>query len=100
MTRKEKLFRAVMDFMRVTQYCFKNTKSTEDRQAYQSDLALCAKWLLAIDDNVDVKKIIEDILDTTTAKHILDYYKQGKLGDEQAMSFVNLKQEVEKLSNN
>lgn len=98
MKENEKLFRAVMDFMRVTQYCFENTKNTEDRQAYQSDLAFCAKWLLAIDDNVDIKKIVEDILDTTTAKHILDYYKQGKLGDEQASSFVNLKNEVQKLS--
>lgn len=45
-------------------------------------------------DNNDIRKTIEDVLDTSTVKHILDYYKQGKFGDEQATAFEKLRKEV------
>lgn len=100
MTAKEKLFTAVMKFMKITQYCYENTTYAQDRTAYQSDIALCAKWLSEIDEGIDINLVIEDLLDSSTAKHILDYYKQGKLGDEQAKGFVDMKKEVQKLSIN
>lgn len=95
MTSKEKIFNAVMKFMEDTLQCYDSTTYTSDRPAYASDIVLCAKWLSNIHSNMEISRIIEDILDTSTSKHILDYYKQGKLGDEQAKSFVNMKKVIE-----
>jgi hypothetical protein len=96
-TIKEQLLYAVVKFMKDTLYCYNNTTYTSDRSAYASDIVLCAHWVADILGNVDVNKIIANILDTSTSKHILDYYKQGKLGDEQAKSFVNMQTEIERL---
>lgn len=95
MIKEEKLLAAVMEFMKITYQCYTGTNYADDRVAFQSDIALCAKWILDIDNNNDIQKTIEDILDSSTVKHILDYYKQGKFGDEQAAAFEKFKKEVE-----
>lgn len=97
MTSKERLLAVVMEFMKITQHCYENTTYAEDRTAYASDIVLCAKWLSEMDNNVEIKRIIDDILDTSTSKHILDYYKQGKLGNEQASGFVKLEKDTEEI---
>lgn len=97
MTSKERVFEVIMKFMKETMYCYENTTYTSDRPAYASDIVLCAKWLISIYNNDEVLKIVEDILDTSTSKHILDYYKQGKLGDEQAKSFASMRKNIEEI---
>jgi hypothetical protein len=95
MNDKKILLGAVLKFLNITYQCYIGTNYADDRIAFQSDIALCAKWILDIENNIDIQMIVSDILDTSTAKHILDYYKQGKFGDEQALAFVSLKKEVE-----
>jgi hypothetical protein len=94
MNYQEILMRAVLKFLNVTYQCYKSTNYTEDRIAFQSDIALCAKWVLDIDNNEEIQIIISDILDESTVKYILDYYKQGKYGDDQAVAFEEFKKEV------
>lgn len=48
---------------------FLNTNYTADKSAYQSDIVLCVGWLINIDNN-DVPKVIEDIIDTSTANRL------------------------------
>ena len=100
MTSKEKMVISIMKFMKISLYGYENTSYTEDRLAYQRDIVLCAKWLLQIDESIKIDNIIEDILDSSTEKHILDHYKHGKLGDEQAKGFVDMKKDVQKLTIN
>lgn len=94
MNHKEILLKSVLKFLNVTYNCYKSTTYTEDRIAFQSDITLCAKWVLDIENNEEIQKIISDILDESTVKHILDYYKQGKYGDDQAVAFEDFKKEV------
>ena len=97
MTSKERLFEVIIKFMEDTLHCYYNTTYTSDKPAYASDIVLCAKWLSNINSGMEVSKIIDDVLDTSTSNHVLDYYKQGKLGDEQAKSFVNMKKVIEEM---
>ena len=49
------------------------------RSAYQLDIALCAKWILEINSQLNPSMVIEDILDNQTDKLLMDYFKGGEL---------------------
>lgn len=94
MITKENLFKSIMEFIKITYNCYVNTNYTEDRIAYQNDITLCSSWLIEIDNKTSISKIIESIMDSSTSKHILDYYKGGKYGEIQAEAFTKLKNEI------
>ena len=95
--KKQKLLTAIFKFLNVCYNCYSGTNYVDDRVAFQSDIVICAKWVLDIENNIDIQIVISDILDTKTVKHILDYYKRGSFGDEQAVAYEILKAEVKNI---
>jgi len=90
MIAKKNLVDAIVDFTKLTLKCYHETNYTEDRVAFQRDLVLCSEWLVLALDNSRVKDVPNLILDISSSKTVLDYYKQGVWGDEQAKAFVEL----------
>lgn len=88
--QKNNLTEEIMEFLKVTYECYKTTNYAEDRKAFESDIALCVGWLISIYNDDNIQKTINDILDTSTSKHISDFYKQGIFGDKQAKAFTRL----------
>ena len=98
MNQKQIVLKAIMNFLRITYQCYKSTNYTEDRIAFQSDIALCAKWLLELEEDKNINLIIENVMDASTSKHICDYYKQGEFGNMQTAAFENLRSEMRKIT--
>ncbi len=99
MDKKEIILRAVLNFLDVTNRCYISTPYTEDRLAFQSDIALCAQWILDVELNIELDKVVADIFDLSTEKHIVDYFKKGEFGDDQADAFVKLKGDLKNFKN-
>lgn len=92
---KEKLLLKLMDFLKICYDCLMQTPYSSDKVAFQSDINICVGWLLKIHDDVPIKEIIDDILDSSTSKHFFDYYKEGVYGDIQAKGFADFQTEIE-----
>ena len=98
MTAKEKAIIAIVRFTQKTLERYNETNYAEDRVAFQRDIVTCANWFVEAYNSVNVEEVITKILDSSSAKYILDYYKQGKWGDEQAKAFVHLQDEVKQIA--
>jgi hypothetical protein len=90
MISKDIVVNLIASFTKLTLKCYHDTTYAEDRIAYLRDLALCAEWMVLALDGSNIENVISMILDSSSSKYILDYYKEGTWGDEQAKSFAEL----------
>lgn len=80
----------ILDFMSVVYACYSDTTFANDRIIYAHDLAEATGWLMALRAGYPTDSVVSKILSPTTAKHFLDYWRQGDWGDKEANAFEKL----------
>ena len=94
--RKQKLSELIVDFLDLLHNCLTHTNFADDRASFETSIVHVSFWLVELKSK-SFTDVCEIVLDSQTDKIILDTWKSGEWGKNEAQGLITLQKHIRQL---